>query len=190
VTFRRLHFQDGRRKGGQDLPHSGANPLLHKFASHIRQVVRWVHVMFLALWPLLDGTQVFESRGIQNSSTMRPNKPKGMITMTPRKETRCPTGEGSRGVPFNNVRRRAHSLAESCSIIPTKAARQGWVMGTPKRFGGAVIRRGEFGLSAKNGCTRSLSARFLADPSAAPHGRTSEGGSKNDCFAESCAKGG
>jgi hypothetical protein len=44
VTFRRSHFQNGRRKGGQDLPHSGANPLLHKFASHIRQVVRLVHV--------------------------------------------------------------------------------------------------------------------------------------------------
>jgi len=61
VTFRRFHFQNGRRKGGQDLPHSGANPLVHKFASHIRQVVRLVHVMFLALWPLLDGTQVFEA---------------------------------------------------------------------------------------------------------------------------------
>jgi hypothetical protein len=112
----------------------------------------------------------------QNSSTMRPNKPKGMITMIPRKETRCTTGEGDREVPFNNVRRRAHSPAESCSIILTKAARQGWGMRrTPKRFGGAVIRRGEFGLSAKNGRTRSLSARFLADPSAAPHGRTSGG---------------
>ena len=132
--------------------------------------------MFLALWPLLDGTQVFESRGIQNSSTMRPNKPKGMITMTPRRETRCPTGEGSREVPFTNVRRRAHSPAESCSIIPDKAARQGWGMRrTPKRFGGAVIRRGECGLSAKNGRTRALSARFLSDPSAAPHERTSGG---------------
>jgi len=48
-------------------------------------------------------------------------------------------------------------------------------MGTPKRFGGAVIPRGEFGLSAKNGRTRALSARFLADPSAAPHGHTSGG---------------
>jgi hypothetical protein len=83
-------------------------------------------------------------------------------------------GEGGREVPFTNVRRRAHSPAESCSIIPDKAVRQGWVMRrTPKRFGGAVIRRGEFGLSAKNGRTRALSARFLADPSAAPHGRTS-----------------
>jgi hypothetical protein len=119
---------------------------------------------------------VFESRGIQNSSTMRPNKPKGMIKMTPRKETRCPMGEGGQEVPFNNVRRRAHSPAESCSIIPDKAARQGWGMRrTPKRFGGAVIRRGECGLSAKNGRTRSLSARFLADPSAAPHGYTSRG---------------
>jgi hypothetical protein len=96
--------------------------------------------------------------------------------MTPRRETRCPTGEGGREVPFNNVRRRAHSPAESCSIIPDKAARQGWGMRrTPKRFGGAVIRRGEFGLSAKNDRTRSLAARFLADPSAAPHGRTSGG---------------
>jgi len=38
-----------------------------------------------------------------------------------------------------------------------------------------VIPRREFGLSAKNGRTRALSARFLADPSAAPHGRTSRG---------------
>jgi hypothetical protein len=38
-----------------------------------------------------------------------------------------------------------------------------------------VTRRGECGLSAKNGRTRALSARFLADPSAAPHGRTSGG---------------
>jgi hypothetical protein len=53
-----------------------------------------------------------------------------------------------------------------------------------------VIRRGECGLSAKNGRTRALAARFLADPSAAPHGYTSRGGSKNDRFAESCVKGG
>jgi len=38
-----------------------------------------------------------------------------------------------------------------------------------------VIRRGECGLSAKNGRTRALSARFLSDPSAAPHERTSGG---------------
>jgi hypothetical protein len=65
-----------------------------------------------------------------------------MSSMIPRKETRCPTGEGSREVPFTNVRRRAHSPAESCSIIPDKAARQGWGMRrTPKRFGGDTARR-------------------------------------------------